>query len=150
MTNTDADTFRNNPWIMNLIVIRDKETKRERDSTVIPGFFVHMHTRAHFLTPSHKLSHPNTQEGWVCVYVRSPRVLACVIAERARSRRARQFMGRVPWPDIRVQIREKSKQVVVQRCGLTSECLHPHRGSSKSAGVFGKSCALDRKRARTL
>ncbi len=33
-------------------------------------------------------------------------------------------MGRVPWPDIRVQIRETSKQVVVQRCGFTSECLH--------------------------
>ncbi len=27
----------------------------------------------------------------------------------------------VPWPDSRVQIRQTSKQVVVQRCGLTSD-----------------------------
>jgi hypothetical protein len=41
-------------------------------------------------------------------------------------------------------------------CGFTSECLHAVGSpanvwmSVRIAGVFGKSCALDRKRARTL
>jgi hypothetical protein len=30
-------------------------------------------------------------------------------------------MGGVPWPDSRVQVSQTSKQVVVQRCGLTSD-----------------------------
>jgi len=45
----------------------------------------------------------------------------CVVAYKLGSRRARQFMGEVPRPDSRVQIRQTSKQVVVQRCGLTSD-----------------------------
>ena len=45
----------------------------------------------------------------------------CVVAYKASSRRARQLMSEVPWPDSRVQIRQTSKQVVVQRCGLTSD-----------------------------
>jgi len=45
----------------------------------------------------------------------------CVIAYKASTRRARHFMREVPWPDSRVQIRQTSKQVVVQRCGLTSD-----------------------------
>jgi hypothetical protein len=52
-----------------------------------------MNTRAHFLKQSHKLSHPNTQEECVSVCVFARAVCACVIAERASSRRARQFMG---------------------------------------------------------
>ena len=56
----------------------------------------------------------------------------CVITYKASSRRTRQFMGEVPWPDSRVQIRQTSKQVVVQRCGLTSDrsktvCTSPPR-----------------------
>ena len=48
-------------------------------------------------------------------------VCVCVIAYKASSRRARQFMGGVPWPDSHVQTRQTSKQVVVQCCGLTSD-----------------------------
>ena len=137
---------------MNIIVTRDKETERQREWTLIPGFFVHMNTRAHFLKQSHKLSHPNTKRMCVCVCVRARRV-CFVIAERASSRRARQFMGRVPWPDIRVQIRETSKQVVVRRCGLTSECLYVVEDLLKALVFLASRArypALDRKRAHTL
>jgi hypothetical protein len=45
----------------------------------------------------------------------------CVVVYKASSLRTCQFMREVPWPDSRVQIRQTSKQVVVQRCGLTSD-----------------------------
>ena len=57
-----------------------------------------------------------TQGQCVCV-----RVCVRVLLLKASSCRARQFMGGVPWTDISVQIRPTSKQVVVQRCGLTSD-----------------------------
>ncbi len=43
------------------------------------------------------------------------------VTYKSSSRRARQFMSEVPWPDRRVQIRQTSKQVVVQSFGLTSD-----------------------------
>jgi len=48
-------------------------------------------------------------------------VYACVIAEKASSRRARQFIGGVSWPESSVQVRQTTQQVVVQRFGLTSD-----------------------------
>ena len=36
-------------------------------------------------------------------------------------RRARRFIGGVSWPESRVQVRQTTKQVVVQRFGLTSD-----------------------------
>ena len=40
---------------------------------------------------------------------------------KASSRRARQIVGRVSWPEHCVQVRQTTKQVVVQRFGLTTE-----------------------------
>jgi hypothetical protein len=57
----------------------DKETERQREWTMIPGFFVGMNTRAHFLKQSHKLSHQNTQEECVSVCVFACAVCICVI-----------------------------------------------------------------------
>ena len=97
MTNTHADTFRNNPWILNLILICDKRrTDRERDSTLIPGFVEHMHERAHFLKPSHTLSHPNTRRMcvWVCVCVCArPCVLVLWLKRRSAAERVRLWAG---------------------------------------------------------
>ena len=64
--------------------------------------------------------HTQTHKKNVCVCV-CMCVCVCVMAQKASSRRACQFMGGVPWPNSRVQIRQTSKQVVVQRCGLTSD-----------------------------
>ena len=53
---------------------RKRQRERERDSTLIPGFSVHMYTDALFLTLSNILSHHTDTEGeCVCVCV-------CVIA----------------------------------------------------------------------
>ncbi len=98
-------------------VTRDKETERERDSTLIPAFIVHIYTRAHFLTQSQTHSLPNTQEECVCVRACTP-MLVLLFKRRAVSELVSLL---VPWPDIRVQIRQTSKEVVVQRCGLTSD-----------------------------
>ena len=40
--------------------------------------------------------------------------------QKAGSRRARQFIGGVSWPESRVQVRQTTKQVVVQRFELGS------------------------------
>jgi hypothetical protein len=48
-------------------------------------------------------------------------VYAWVISEKASSRRARQFIGGVSWPESSVQVRQTTQQVVVQRFGLTSD-----------------------------
>ena len=56
-----------------------------------------------------------------CVYTQGECVCECVIASKARSRRARQLMGGVNGPNSRVHICQTLKQVVVQRCGLTSD-----------------------------
>jgi hypothetical protein len=56
-----------------------------------------------------------------CVYTQGECVCECVIASKARSRRARQLMGGVNGPNSRVHIWQTLKQVVVQRCGLTSD-----------------------------
>jgi hypothetical protein len=88
VSHTHAGTFRNNPWIMNLTLTRDKETKRQREWTLIPGFFVHMNTRAHFLKQSHKLSHTQTHKKNVCLCVcsRAPCVLCyCLKGEQPPS-----------------------------------------------------------------
>ncbi len=58
-----ADTFRNNPWTILISEREKRETDRvseregERDSTLIPGFSVHMYTSDHFLTLSNEYSH---------------------------------------------------------------------------------------------
>ena len=83
---------------MNLILIvkRDKETERERESTLIPGFFVDISTRAHFLKQSHKLSHPNTQDECVCVCVcvrARPSVLMLLRRKRAAAERVSLWAG---------------------------------------------------------
>ncbi len=44
-----------------------------------------------------------------------------MIASKASSRRARQLMGGVNGPNSRVHISQTLKQVVVQRCGFTSD-----------------------------
>ena len=77
---------------------RDKETERERESTLIPGFFVDISTRAHFLKQSHKqshkLSHPNTQDECVCVCVRArPCVLVLLLRRRAAAERVSLWAG---------------------------------------------------------
>jgi hypothetical protein len=79
-------------------VKRDKETERERESTLIPGFFVDISTRAHFLKQSHKqshkLSHPNTQDECVCVCVRArPCVLVLLRRKRAAAERVNLWAG---------------------------------------------------------
>ncbi len=128
VTNTHADTFRNNPWIMNLIVRKETKRQRERDNsdTDTKIFRAHEYPSIHALTFSnnHTKSHIQTHKKNVCVCVFARDRVCLYYCKRASSRRARQFMGRVPWPDIRVQIRKTSKQVVVLRCGLTSECLN--------------------------
>ncbi len=71
---------------------RDRET--ERTLTLMPGFFVHMNTHAHFLKQSHKLSHPNTQEEGVCVCVRArPCVLVLLLKGRAAAERVSLWAG---------------------------------------------------------
>ena len=45
-------------------------------------------------------------------------------------------MGGVPWPDSRLQIRQTSNQVLVQRCGLTSECLYVGEDLLKALDMF--------------
>ena len=53
-----------------LISERGEKVTEKENSTLIPGFSVHMDTQAHFLTLSNTLSHhPNTQEECVCVCV---------------------------------------------------------------------------------
>ena len=50
----------------------------------------------------------------MCAYV-------CVIAQKASRRRARRFIGGVFWAETCVQVRQTTKQAVVQRFGLTSD-----------------------------
>jgi hypothetical protein len=79
---------------MNLIVTRDKETERQREWTLIPGFFVHMNTRAHFLKQSHKLSHPTKHTRRMCVCVRArPCVLVLLLKGRAAAERVSLWQG---------------------------------------------------------
>ena len=108
-----ADTL-NNPYII-LISESEREREREkkqRDSTLIPGISVlPFQAIKHTLTPE---QHKMRMCVCVCVY-------ACVIAEKASRRRARQFIGGVSWPESSVQVRQTTQQVVVQRFGLTSD-----------------------------
>jgi hypothetical protein len=48
-------TVRNYQW--NFWFLREERKYRERDSTLIPGFSVHMYARAHFVTISKKHFH---------------------------------------------------------------------------------------------
>jgi hypothetical protein len=93
-------------------------TGRERLDTDTRIFRAHVETRSlchnikkHFHTTQ---THKNVCDCSECV-------CECVIASKARSRRARQLMGGVNGPNSRVHIWQTLKQVVVQRCGLTSD-----------------------------
>ena len=84
----------------------------------MPGFSVHiMHARALLFTPSNKLlRHTNTEGECVCmcVCVCVSGVCDCLKGEQSPS-------ASVPGLDSHVQTRQTSKQVVVPRCGLTSD-----------------------------
>jgi hypothetical protein len=54
-------------------------------------------------------------------YTQGDRVFACVIASKASCHRVCQLMDGVNWQNRRVYIWQTSTQVVVQRCGLTSD-----------------------------
>ena len=68
-----------NPWIMNLIVIRDKETERERD-TDTRIFRAHEYTRSLSQTITQTLTSKHTRRMCVCVCVFARAVCDCVIA----------------------------------------------------------------------
>jgi hypothetical protein len=73
-------------------VIRDKETERERESTLIPGFFVDISTRAHFLKQT--LTPKHTRRMCVCVCVRArPCVLVLLLRKRAAAERVSLWAG---------------------------------------------------------
>jgi hypothetical protein len=116
VTNTHADTlgtihgYLNNPWI-NLISERE-ERDRERNKALIPGFSVHMYTHAVFLTLSTTLSqNPND-------FV-TKRVCVSLVIRRAAAASASVY-GRGSMVRRSAQIKQTSKQLLVQRCGLTS------------------------------
>jgi hypothetical protein len=78
----------------------------------------------------------------VCAYV-------CVIAQKASNSRARRFIGWLSWPESRVQVRQRTKQGVVQRFGLTSEhgrskaaCTCPLHQSQQSCIFYARGRAL--------
>ena len=87
---------------------------------MIPGFFVHMNTRAEFSeTITQTFTPKHTRRMCLCVCSRALCVLVLLLKGRAAAERVSLWA-----PYIRVQIRETSKQVLMQRCGLTSECLY--------------------------
>jgi hypothetical protein len=75
---------------------------------------MHVLSFSHYETHSHSTQTHKEKCVCVCAYV-------SVIAQKASNRRARRFIGGVSWPESRVQVRQTTKQVVVQRFGLTSD-----------------------------
>jgi hypothetical protein len=70
---TNTDTFRNNPWIMNLLLICDKrqrDRERERVDTDTRIFRVHVYTRSLFQTITHTLTPKHTRQMCVCLCAR--------------------------------------------------------------------------------
>jgi hypothetical protein len=78
-----------------------------------------MHARFLFFTPSKTLSHnTNTEEECVCVCG------VCVIAQKASSRRARQFMGGILWPDSHVQLKMHVTRILLQQHSRRCDAAH--------------------------
>ena len=79
MTNTHTDTFRNNPWIMNLLLICDKrqrDRERERLDTDTRIFRAHVYTRSLSQTITHTLTPKHTRRMCACLCARA-RVCLC-------------------------------------------------------------------------
>ncbi len=94
-------------------------TGREKLDTDTRIFRAHVETRS--LCHNIKNTFTPPKHTRMCVIVRHVCVCVCVIASGTSSRRARQLMGGVNGPNNRVHIWQTLKQVVVQRCGLTSD-----------------------------
>ncbi len=131
----------------------DNESKcdeRQRDRENGQWYQDFSYTWIHALTFSknHTNSHTQTHKKNVCVCSRAPCVLVLLLKGRAAAEHVSLWAGYLEHTSACRFGKHQSKCLCSAVGSPANVCSR--WGSCKSAGVFGKSCALDRKRTRTL